>query len=95
MELTMKRRMIRKSIARINPQFIAFCCWFLGNLLARMVMMIRLSAPKAIWIRVTEKRFSQNNWRLGQTGCRSRHPHTGDSISASKAKPVIDSGGAA
>ena len=54
MKETKASRMIRSAIAITSPSLIAFSRSTPGSLLARMVMMIRLSAPSAIWISVTE-----------------------------------------
>ncbi len=47
-------------MARISPQRIALCCSSGASLLARIVMMMRLSAPSAICTRVTENSAAQN-----------------------------------
>ena len=52
---------MRSAIARTRPSWIACLRLASGSLLAMIVMMIRLSAPSAIWISVTEKRAAQKD----------------------------------
>jgi hypothetical protein len=56
----MASRISRKAMARIRPHRTAFFCSSRGSLPARIVMMIRLSAPRAICTSVTENNAAQN-----------------------------------
>jgi hypothetical protein len=64
---TTPRNAMRKAMARSCPSWIAFLRSPLGSMFAMIVMMIRLSAPKAIWMRGHAEERGPHRGRLASS----------------------------